>query len=109
MFTLKLYSEGRSRIVEAHSFSINRIDRHASMIAVHSGADSVEMLFYVGWPDESEALQEVLLWHERAFIENAAGKTTEVITPPPRQQASCIAEHEWNAQQAYAARLFQPS
>lgn len=86
MFTIKLYSADpnnaepyRQRILTADSFTILRGSDGSAEITLHNGATGVRYDIgpdtprEPGWPDV----------YQKAIIENAAGRTTEIITLRP--------------------------
>lgn len=80
MFTIKFYSDDgfRQRILEADSFTILRGRDGSAEITLHqkSGDDSsrIDIRGANGGPEK-----EGPPFYQRAIIENAAGKTTEMI------------------------------
>lgn len=81
MFTIKFYSDGRSKILSAESFTILRGNGGAE-ITLHQKNQADDRRIDIGpagepcdpnWPP----------MFQRAIIENAAGKTTEMIEAMP--------------------------
>lgn len=110
MFTIKLYRGSRQRILSAESFTILRNDPHcdeatpqgmssaefARRNAISGGAEITlhmknpndDVRYDIGeWSRDSVVPQPVdSVWPEmfdKAIIENAAGKTTEIIALSP--------------------------
>jgi hypothetical protein len=89
MFTIKLYSDRgyRQRILEAESFSILRggADDGGAEITLHQKNPSDDVRFDIT-PDQPREPH----WpqaYQKAIIENAAGKTTEIISLRPATPA----------------------
>ncbi len=78
MFTLKLYRQDRTDIHECAAFSVQRTDNGSAIIDAIEGGK-----FNVGLPSNPEA---TTTYYDKAIVENAAGKTTEIVTPRPSQQ-----------------------
>lgn len=89
MFTIKFYSTTspnspagyRQKILQADSFTILRMDDGTAEITLHQKDHAEDRRFDIngdpaqdGWPPRFES----------AIIENAAGKTTEMINLRPR-------------------------
>lgn len=85
MFTLKLYGNGRIRIVSAESFTVYQYNNFACQITAHQKDQGDDRCFYVGDDRACDVaiISEREVWYSRAFIENASGRTSEVIEPPP--------------------------
>lgn len=81
MFTLKLYGEARQRIVDAESFTIYSYSDYSKQITTHQKDAERDGVFYVGKPDDCPIGGSDMIWYHKAIIENAAGKTTEIIAP----------------------------
>lgn len=81
MFTIKFYSDNgyRQRIIEAESFTILRGgDDGGAEITLHQKNQTDDRRIDVGPNVERETYMPPL--YQRAIIENAAGKTTEIIS-----------------------------
>lgn len=80
MFTIKMYRDGvttKIRVLEADSFSILRSDSGAE-ITLHRKVGDDER-YDLG--DGNPTLEADGRQYDRAIIENAAGKTTEILGP----------------------------
>jgi hypothetical protein len=95
MFTIKLYSHDsfRQKILQAESFTILRGDDGGAEITLHQ-ADGDGIRYDVA-PERPLANGDLRQFFGSAIIENAAGKTTEIIrlgpgnpNLPPRVSAS---------------------
>lgn len=83
MFTIKLYNGGRQKILSAESFTILRgpiSANSAAEITLHQKNPADDVRYDVtneirpeGWPER----------FDKAIIENAAGRTTEIIQLAP--------------------------
>lgn len=86
MFTVKLYAEGKCRLIEADAVTVYWYNSSAAQISIHrnakfDGTVADEALF-VGYPDSTNIkFSESTLWWAEAYVENAAGRTTESIRP----------------------------
>jgi len=81
MFTLKLRNNHRIRIVEAESVTVYCYNDFAVQITPHGSNDGP---FYVG--TEASAVDDCpkdQIWYDTAYVENASGKTTQIIAPNP--------------------------
>lgn len=80
MFTIKLYNGGRQRILSAESFTILRSDTEdnkGAEITLHQKNPSDDRRYDVTNVNSPIGFPERF---DRAIIENAAGKTTEIIS-----------------------------
>jgi len=88
MFTIKLYRDGnfRQRILEAESFTIIRQDSGIAEITLHRpvgpNGEFCDVRYDITGDNMLDAPGPERF--ERAIIENAAGKTTEIIGFAPR-------------------------
>lgn len=84
MFTIKLIAEGRTRLVEAASVTVYRYENGAAQITAHAKDEEATegRAYYVGNPPHAVP-NEPYSYFDTAFIENAAGKTTERIYTTP--------------------------
>ncbi len=91
MFTIKFYTDGRQRIYTADSFTILRGEHGEAEITVHrkNGDDFRADVVLPGTPRQ-EGWPET---YTRAIIENAAGKTTEIIEVRPFASYDGIPKH----------------
>lgn len=96
MFTIKLYSHDsyRQKILKAESFTILRGDDGGAEITVHQVDQNDDRRYDVA-PDQPQAIDDPRQLFGSAIIENAAGKTTEIIrlgpsnpNLPPREASS---------------------
>lgn len=78
MFTIKLYAEGRQRILSAQSFTVLR-DAFGAEITLHQTNQADDKRYDVSLVDTGS----VELKYHKAIIENAAGRTTEIIVAQP--------------------------
>lgn len=76
MFTIKLYKEGRQRIYSADSFTILRGNSGSAEITIHRKNQGEDFRVDITDTERQEGWPETF---DRAIIENAAGKTTEII------------------------------
>lgn len=99
MFTLKLQqhsprqpdnSPSKVRIVAAESFTLYWYGGNgACQITAHRKDSADDKCFWVGSPQAVDhGLPIDAIMYDRAFIENAAGKTTEMILPEPINMSS---------------------
>ena len=81
MFTIKFYSEDgyRTRIMSAESFTILRgVENGSSEITLHQKNISDSMRIDIGSPRLKETIDMPPIY-QKAIIENANGRTTEII------------------------------
>lgn len=83
MFTIKFYSESgfRQRILEAESFTILRDQSGGAEITLHQKNSNDDIRMDVR--GDASDVPSGPPTYNRAIIENAAGKTTEIVTPSP--------------------------
>lgn len=81
MFTIKVYEGLKQRIYAAESFTILRGDNGEAEITVHTKDSRDDFRLDV----RHAGLDEPARVFDKAIIENAAGKTTEVITLGPHR------------------------
>ena len=90
MFTIKLYSESgfRQRILEAESFTVLRggasPQGDEAEITLHQKNQSDDRRFDIRPTAELPPEYAGPPVFQKAIIENSAGKTTEIISLPPR-------------------------
>lgn len=86
MFTIKFYSDNgyRQRILEAESFTVLRGASDGAEITMHQ--KSGEGLRLDILPTTAPVIEGHPPFYQKAIIENAAGRTTEIIVPCPAPQ-----------------------
>lgn len=85
MFTIKMYDGMKTRILEAESFTI--LYNHADGTAPHSRRDWAEVTLHNRGEDVRYDIGDSpmrngcgdIQCYQRGYIENSAGKTTEVL------------------------------
>lgn len=84
MFTIKLFQQDELTIVECEDLRVRRdpADGSAQVMAFMKGN---QQTFYVGQSRVAGDLGKIV--YDKAIVENAAGKTTEIVTPRPVVQA----------------------
>lgn len=92
MFTVKLYQNEKSRILEAESFTIVRTTIGAE-ITLHQKDPAKDARYDVG---STKGDNEPTDYYDRAIIENMNGKTTEMISAIPIHR-----DHFVNAPEPY--------
>jgi hypothetical protein len=85
MFTIKFYSDGRQKILSAESFTILRGGGGAE-ITLHQKNQHEDRRIDIA-SAEIEPATDMPPVYQRAIIENAAGKTTEIIEAGPAKIA----------------------
>lgn len=91
MFTVKLYCQSRLRIARADSLTVITEDKSGFLkgLTLHQHATGDDEVFYVGTiSPETESYVDPFRVYDRAIIENANGKTTEIIYADDRVQAA---------------------
>lgn len=89
MFTIKLIRNQtpdagqRLRICEAQSFTIINESPALKGITLHRASQADDEVYYVGTMTPATAYADEYRVYDRAIIENAAGKTSEVIWARP--------------------------
>jgi hypothetical protein len=80
MFTAKFYSDNgyRQRIVSAESFTILRGDNGTAEITLHQKNQTDDARVDINW-DEAPRDSYMPPVYQKVIIENATGKTTEII------------------------------
>lgn len=89
MFTLKLQAWPRTRIIECESVTIYCYDHGTSYQITAHQRDGNDRAFYAG----DDNVPKTYLsdeWFERVIIENAAGKTTQIIQPLPSENSATV-------------------
>jgi hypothetical protein len=88
MFTLKLYADAASvtEIIECRAITVNRSHDGTRLEVVH--ADGGNQSLYIGPSRVASDLGEPI--YDKAIVENAAGKTTEIIVPRPSKFGSQV-------------------
>jgi hypothetical protein len=78
MFTAKFYRPDETTIIECEDLRVLRdlADGSAQIMAFTKG---IQQTFYVGPSRVAGDLGEII--YDKAIVENAAGKTTEIIVP----------------------------
>jgi len=107
MFTLKLYSWPNQRIIEAESITAHCFDHGTSWeITAHQKDETKSTAWFVG-DDRAHPAQQSshpggpvgAEWHEKAIIENSAGRTTQIFQwdkpsiPPELSAGGASASH----------------
>lgn len=82
MFTIKFYSNGRQRILSAESFTILRSDEGAE-ITLHQKNQGDDIRIDIALDGPRNDYDNWPPCYQRAIIENAAGKTTEIVDISP--------------------------
>lgn len=97
MFTIKLYSEyangtwGRQRIYSAESFTVLRAPNGTAEITLHQKNQNDDFRVDIEWEHFKDQSGGNPIYYppvfQRAVIENAAGRTTDIISlgPDPRK------------------------
>lgn len=91
MFTAKFYANGRQRIYSAEFFTILRSEDGRAEITLHMKDPAHDFRVDIEWEGWSKAPANQVF--QRAIIENAAGRTTEIVNlgPDPRGGGGLIA------------------
>lgn len=88
MLTLKLKGSSKTRIIEAASFTVLTLDANRAQVTAHGIPEDEDRCFWVGTRgDFGDSFPEQECWYDIAFIENASGRTTEIINPTPPYSA----------------------
>jgi len=81
MFTLKLYQADKLRIVECVSVTVYRWENGSAQVTIHEKIPGFDTVACVGDPPVMAGDGSPI--YDRAILENAAGKTTEIINAFP--------------------------
>jgi hypothetical protein len=84
MFTVKLYREGRLRVLAALSFTVVEDCDAVKQITLHRGDSVDDECFWIGSVIDARSHVDGHRLYDRAIVENANGKTTEMIFASPR-------------------------
>lgn len=107
MFTLKLYQADKIRIVECESVTVYRWANGAAQVTLHQKPGGFDSVACVGDPPPMAADGSMV--YDRAIVENASGKTTEMIYPEPRPGPRAKTLGEWDAEyRAITDEIVQP-
>jgi hypothetical protein len=82
MFTVKLYGKDRARITRADFLTIIDESEFLKGITLHHANAGDDEVYYVGTITAGTAYADQHRTYDRAIIENAAGKTTEILFAP---------------------------
>lgn len=81
MFTVKLYANGKQRILSCESVTSYAWDHGtAFQLTLHQRDAAQDAAYNVGDPAGCPQSCSGEIWWERAIIENATGKTTQIIS-----------------------------
>jgi len=90
MFTVKLYRDAsdektglvsRSRIATAEYLTVIDESRYLKGVTLHRRDPMDDEVYYVGTITDTTSYADVHRTYDQAIVENAAGKTTEIIRP----------------------------
>ena len=83
MFTLKFYSDNglRQRVLSAESLTILRAEDGAAEVTLHQKNTNEDTRIDISWDLPSTSYAPPT--YQQVIVENAAGKTTEIITLGP--------------------------